>query len=89
MEALPTTTDDMSAIAKAVLTDHEVAEWLGLSCATLRAWRHRRKGPRYVRFGRAVRYLSRDVEEFIRANLVDTGSVSSSNQDSQRGGQQR
>jgi predicted DNA-binding transcriptional regulator AlpA len=87
MEPLPTTASGTHSTFKPVLTEREVAERLGLSCATLRAWRHRRKGPRYVRFGRAVRYLPRDVDEFIRANLVDTGSVSSSNRASQRGGQ--
>lgn len=54
------------------LTERQVAEQLGLSVATLRAWRHRGKGPRYVRFGRAVRYLTPDLDDFVRANVVDT-----------------
>ena len=37
------------------LTEREVAELLGLSVATLRAWRHRGKGPRFLRLGRSVR----------------------------------
>ena len=52
------------------LTEHEVALRLGLSVATLRAWRLKRKGPRFVRFGRAVRYLSPDVERFVQASFV-------------------
>jgi DNA-binding transcriptional regulator YiaG len=40
------------------LTETQAAEHLGLSIATLRAWRHRAKGPRFVRFGRAVRYCA-------------------------------
>ena len=54
------------------LTENEVAKWLGLSVATLRAWRFRQTGPRFVRFGRAVRYLPSDIELFISKNTVDT-----------------
>ena len=55
------------------LTEHEVAQRLGLSVATLRAWRHKRKGLPFVRFGRAVRYLSPDVERFVQASVVGSG----------------
>ncbi len=53
------------------LTEHEVARRLGLSVATLRAWRMRRMGPRFVRLGRAVRYLEIDIDEYVRARVVD------------------
>ena len=53
------------------LTEHEVAARLGLSVATLRAWRLKRKGPRYVRLGRAVRYLEVDINRFVNACAVD------------------
>ena len=56
-----------------VLTEHEVAAQLGLSVATLRAWRFRHKGPRYVRFGRAIRYLVADIDRFIEASVVASG----------------
>jgi hypothetical protein len=39
--------------------------------ATLRAWPLKRTGPRFVRFGRAVRYLAADVERFIEFSLVE------------------
>ena len=58
------------------LTESQVAEQLGLSVATLRAWRHRGRGPRFVRFGRAVRYLPADLDAFVRASAVDTTAVS-------------
>jgi excisionase family DNA binding protein len=67
------------------LTEREVAELLGLSVATLRAWRHRGKGPRFLRLGRSVRYLPSDVEDFVRASAVDTTSVSSSDGESEIG----
>ena len=65
------------------LTEREVAELLGLSVATLRAWRHRGKGPRFLRLGRSVRYLPSDVDDFVRASAVDTRSVSSSDGESE------
>jgi len=64
------------------LNESQVAERLGLAVATLRAWRHRGTGPRFLRFGRAVRYLPSDLDEFIRASAVDTRSVSSSDGES-------
>ena len=67
------------------LTEREVSELLGLSVATLRAWRHRGKGPRFLRLGRSVRYLPSDLADFVRASAVDTKAVSSSDDDSELG----
>ena len=67
------------------LTERQVAEQLGLSVSTLRAWRHRGKGPRFLRLGRSVRYLPADLDEFVRASAVDTQSDSSSDDDSELG----
>lgn len=53
------------------LTEREVSHLLGLSVATLRAWRHRGQGPRFLRLGRAVRYLPVDLQDFVRASAVD------------------
>ena len=52
------------------LTEREVSDLLGLSVATLRAWRHRGQGPRFLRLGRAVRYLPADLEDFVRISTV-------------------
>lgn len=56
------------------LTEHEVALRLGLSVATLRAWRLKHKGPRFVRFGRAVRYMEADIERFVDACAVEAST---------------
>ena len=69
----------------AALTERQVAEQFGLSVATRRAWRHRGKGPRFLRLGRSVRYLPSDVDEFVRASAVDTKPDSSSDDDSELG----
>ena len=82
MNARGTTERDQAPRA---LTEREVAELLGLSVATLRAWRHRAKGPRFLRLGRSVRYLPSDVADFVRASAVDTTSVSSSDDESEIG----
>ncbi len=80
MNPRATTTDTTRA-----LTEREVAELLGLSVATLRAWRHRGKGPRFLRLGRSVRYLPSDLADFVSASAVDTRSVSSSDGESEIG----
>ena len=56
------------------LTEREVSGLLGLSVATLRARRHRGQGPRFLRLGRAVRYLPADLEAFVRSSAVDAGA---------------
>jgi predicted DNA-binding transcriptional regulator AlpA len=50
------------------LTEIEAAGRLGLKVATLRAWRHQGRGPAFLRLGRAIRYLSSDLDEFVQAN---------------------
>lgn len=60
----------MPDLSRQVLTEHEVAERLSLSLATLRAWRSRRQGPHFIRLGRAVRYLDTDIEQFIDSHRV-------------------
>ena len=66
--------DGMNEHQSQALTEHEVANRLGLSAATLRAWRLKQKGPRFVRFGRAVRYLAADIERFVDACAVEATS---------------
>jgi excisionase family DNA binding protein len=54
------------------LTDLEVAERLGVSRFTVRSWRLKGVGPRFLKMGRAVRYRSQDVDEYERQALVET-----------------
>ena len=55
-----------------ILTDIEVAERLGVSRFTVRSWRLKGVGPRFLKMGRAVRYRSQDVDEYERQALVET-----------------
>jgi hypothetical protein len=75
-----TNNKDIAAAALTIeepLTEMDAAGRLGLKVATLRAWRHQRRGPAFVRLGRAVRYLPSDLDEFLRANRhsPQTGAV--------------
>jgi excisionase family DNA binding protein len=54
------------------LTDIEVAARLGVSRFTVRSWRLKGVGPRFMKMGRAVRYRPQDVDEFERQALVET-----------------
>jgi predicted DNA-binding transcriptional regulator AlpA len=55
------------------LTTREAARVLGLATQTLCAFRCRHKGPRYVKIGRAVRYLPRDLSAFLESHAVNAG----------------
>lgn len=53
------------------LVDEKVAaEILGLAVQTLRNWRCCRRGPRYVKLGRAVRYHLEDLDEFVQESRI-------------------
>jgi excisionase family DNA binding protein len=55
-----------------ILTDVQVAERLGVSRFTVRSWRLKGVGPRFLKMGRAVRYRAQDVDEYERQALVET-----------------
>lgn len=62
-----------------MLKEQEVADRLGLSVKTLRQWRWAGKGPRFKKFGSAVRYSEADLTAYIegagRDNTSQTGEV--------------
>lgn len=57
---------------KRTLTDVEVAARLGVSRFTVRSWRLKGLGPRFLKMGRAVRYRPEDVDDYERQALVET-----------------
>jgi excisionase family DNA binding protein len=61
---------------KRTLTDIEVAARLGVSRFTVRSWRLKGLGPRFMKMGRAVRYRYEDVDEYERQALVETQAQS-------------
>jgi hypothetical protein len=56
-----------------LMDEHQVAEMLSVSVGSLRIWRCRRVGPRFIHIRRCVRYRVRDIEDFIKAGEVPTG----------------
>ncbi len=48
------------------LNEREAAELLCLGVRTLQRWRWEGRGPSYFKFGGAVRYARRDLDEFVR-----------------------
>ena len=69
------TTGGEAEMTKA-MTECEAADLLGMKVATLRAWRSNKKGPPFLKFGRAVRYSEADLERFMACSRVDTGDGS-------------
>jgi len=54
-----------------VVTESEAARRLGMSSSGLRKWRNEGTGPRFVRCGRLVRYLARDLEAWLDTHAVE------------------
>lgn len=59
-----------------LLDEHAVAIRLGVSCATLQAWRcTRRVNLPFVKVGRLVRYRQEDIDAFIAAHMESLAPV--------------
>jgi hypothetical protein len=54
-----------------IVTEQKAAEELKLAVQTLRNWRHQRRGPAYLKFGRSVRYKIDDLLEYKERHRVD------------------
>lgn len=57
-------------MAERTLNERQVAELLGLKIQTLRNWRHKRKGPAYIKLGAAVRYRGEDLDSYIESRRI-------------------
>ncbi len=53
-----------------VLTQEELAEMVDVTTDTLREWRRIKVGPDYVRVGKHVMYREKDVQDWLRHNVV-------------------
>ena len=54
-----------------VFDEKEAASVLGVAVQTLRNWRHKRKGPAYLKIGKAVRYRMADLEAYLQECRID------------------
>lgn len=55
-----------------LMTEVQAADVLNLSIRTLQAWRTQRRGPSWIRAGRAIRYRRRDLDAWMDANTVSS-----------------
>lgn len=60
---------------KQLLNEIEVGEWLGYKPATVRRWRQKGTGPKFLKLGTAVRYREADVMEWIERQSEGGRSV--------------
>jgi len=58
-----------------MLRTKEAAEYLGLRKCTLEVWRVRGDGPVFLKLGKAVRYRSADLDDFINASIRTSTSL--------------
>lgn len=54
-----------------VVDEKQAAEALGVRVRTLQQWRWLRKGPAYLKIGRAVRYQTEDLYSFLSARRIE------------------
>jgi excisionase family DNA binding protein len=59
------------------MTTKQAAALIGLKPNTLEIWRLRGGGPRYIKFGRAVRYRQSDLETYIESQTRESTSQES------------
>lgn len=52
------------------MNDFEAAEYLGVKVATMRSWRNQKKGPKYHKSGRAVRYARKDLDIWLSQSEI-------------------
>src|ERR1700722_8314836 len=65
--------NDMNA--QEVLNERQVQEVYGFSVPYLRRARRERRGPRFFKVGKLVRYRRTDIEAYLSAHAVETRDV--------------
>ena len=53
-----------------ILTQAEAAKYLGVAPLTMRNWRNQRRGPDYLKIGRAISFCKSDLDRFIERSRV-------------------
>jgi hypothetical protein len=56
-----------------LLTESEVAAFIGKSVQSLRLWRRQAKGPVFYKIGRTPKYHREDLALWMRANRIAPG----------------
>jgi len=66
----------------AALGERDAARHIGYSVQYLRDARRNRRGPAYIRVGRSIRYLPRDLDAWLDAHRVDPAAADQDIRDS-------
>ena len=64
----------MSAHIEPLLSTDETAAIFGITRGRLEAWQIAGRGPRFVKWGKAIRYDRKDVNDWIEAQNVSSTS---------------
>jgi hypothetical protein len=64
-------------MADSRLSQSSAAEQLGVTEATLANWRWRKYGPPFLKVGRRIEYVQRDIDEWRDAQRRDPQSATS------------
>jgi len=57
-----------------LLTTKQAAEFLGLSFNTLNQWRNLKRGPRFIKIGKSVRYSTDELQGYIEQKTRESTS---------------
>jgi excisionase family DNA binding protein len=52
----------------------EAAQYLGIGDQTLYNWRHKRRGPNYVRMGSKIVYRQNDLDRYMESRTIVLGA---------------
>lgn len=58
--------------SQSMLTEAQASKMFGISKSTLRTWRWQKKGPRYYKSGRMIRYKMEDIDTYLVGQPVET-----------------
>lgn len=54
-----------------LVDEARLAARLGVSRSTLQSWRYAKRGPRYIKLGRLIRYRNADVDAYLQRQTSD------------------
>jgi len=67
--------------APEILNEKQVQEVYGFSIPYLRRARRERRGPRFLKVGKLVRYRRSDIEAYLTAHAIETSDARSKAQE--------
>ena len=55
-----------------LLNEEQTAKSLDVTKSALRRWRREKRGPRYIKVGRLIKYRESDLESWVEQNTQST-----------------